>query len=157
MEELKRIPSVRKIAPAVDIMDLAEAEEKVYQLCTLWELYVDASYELARKSKLPLVEAAKACKIYGPYISDILQQVDAVTTTFAMENELKNLKDRGDFPMPKMTPQGIRIDSQHLAKKTLDAVDRELTKILKNIRESEERYKKEKEKTKLREHQVRAN
>ena len=40
---------------------------------------------------------------------------------------------------------------------TLDAVDRELTEILKNIRESEERYEKEKEKAKLREHQVRAN
>ena len=45
MEELKRIPSITKIVPAVDIMDLAECEEKIYQFCTLWELYVDASYE----------------------------------------------------------------------------------------------------------------
>ena len=157
MEELKRIPSIRKIAPAADIMDLAEAEEKIYQLCTLWELYVDASYELARKSKLPLTEAAKACKIYRSYISDILQKVDVVITIFAMENELRNLKGRGHFPIPKMTSQGIRIESQHLAKKTLDAVDRELTEILKNIRESEERYEKEKEEAKLREHQARAN
>ena len=88
MEELKRIPSIRKIPPAVDIMDLTEAEEKVYQISTLWELYVDASYELARKSKLPPAETARACKIYGPYINDILQQVDAVITIFAMENEL---------------------------------------------------------------------
>ena len=155
MEELMRIPSIRKIAPAADIMDLAEAEQKVYQLCTLWELYVDASYELASKSKLPPAEAAKACKIYGPYISDILQQVDAVITIFAMENELRNLKARGHFPIPKIIPQGIRIDSQHLAKKTLDAVDRELTEILTNIRESKEKYEKEQEEIKLREQQAR--
>ena len=84
LEELKRIPSIRKIAPAADIMDFVEAREKVYQLCTLWELYVDASYELARKSKLPMV-----------------------ITIFAMENELRNLKGRGHFPIPKITQQGI--------------------------------------------------
>ena len=113
MEELKRMPSIRKIAPAADIIDLTEAEEKVYTLCTLWELYVDASYELARKSKLPPTEAAKACRIYWLYINDILQQVDVVITIFAMENELRILKGRGHFPIPKMTPQNIRIDSQH--------------------------------------------
>ena len=157
MEEFKRIPSIRKIAPAADIMDLAEAEEKVYQLCTLWELYVDALYELARKSKLPPAEAAKACKIYRPYISDILQKVDAVITIFAMGNELRILKGRGHFRIPKITPQGITIDSKHQAKKTLDAVNRELTEILKSIRESEEKYEKEQEEAKLREQQARVN
>ena len=147
MEALTRIPSIKKVAPAADTMDLAEIEEKIYQLCTLWGLYVDASYELARKSKLPLTEAAKACRIYGLYISDILQQVDVVITIFTMENELRILKGRGHFPIPKMTPQDTKIDSQHLAKKTLDAADRELTEILQNIRESEERYEKEKERT----------
>ena len=139
MEKLKRIPSIRKIAPAADIMDLAEAEKKVYQLCTL---YVNASYELARKSKLPPVEAAKACKIYRLYISDILQQVDAVITIFAMENELRNLKGRGYFPIPKITPQGIRVDSQQLAKAS--------GKVRKST-------KKEKDEAKLREQQARAN
>ena len=157
MDKLKRIPSFRKIAPAVDIMDLVECEDKIYQFCTLWELYVDASYELARKSKLPPAEAAKACKIYGPYISDILQQVDAVMTVFVMENELRNLKDRRHFPIPKITPQGTRIDNPHQAKKTLDAVNEELTQILKSIRESGEKYKKEKEEARLREQQARAN
>ena len=106
-------------------MDLMEIEEKVYQFCTLWELYVDASYILARKSKLSPAEAAKACKIYGPYISDILQKVDMVMTIFAMGNELRNLKDRGLFPIPKITPHGIRIDNPQ--KKPLDTVNGELT------------------------------
>ena len=137
-------------------MDLAEVEEKVYQFCTLWELYADASYERARKSKLSPAEAAKACKIYGLY-SDILQQVDAVMTIFTMKNELRNLKDRGHFPIRKITPHGIRIDNPHQAKKTLDAVDGKLTQILKSIRKSEEKYEKEKDKARLREQQARAN
>ena len=157
MEELRRIPSIRKTAQVADIMDLVEIEEKVYQFCTLWELYVDASYELVRKSKLSPAEAAKACKIYGSYISDILQQVDAVMTIFTMENELRNLKDRGHFPIPKITPHGIRIDNPQQAKRILDAVDGELTQILKSIRESEEKYEKEKEEARLREQQARAN
>ena len=69
-----------------------------------------------------------------------------------MENELRNLKGRGHFPIPKITPQGVRIDSQHQARKTLDAADRELTEILKNIRESEKKYE-EKEEARLREQQ----
>ena len=74
-----------------------------------------------------------------------------------MENKFRNLKGRGHFPIPKITPQGVRIDSQHQAKKTLDAVNRELTEILKNIRESEEKYEKEKEEARLREQQARVN
>ena len=84
MDELKRIPLT---AAAADIMDLQEIEEKVDQYCKLWELYTDASYELTRKSKSSPTEATKACKIYKPYIHDILQQVDAVMTIFAMEKE----------------------------------------------------------------------
>ena len=56
------------------------------------------------------MEAAKACKIYKPYIHDILQEVDALITIFAMETELRNLKGQGHFPTPKITPHGIRID-----------------------------------------------
>ena len=107
MEELKRIPSIRKIAPAADIMDPEEAEDKIYQLCTLWELCIDTSHELARKSKLPPAEAAKACRVYGPCINDILQQAEVVITIFAMGNELRYMKGRGHFPIPKITPQGI--------------------------------------------------
>ena len=138
-------------------MDLMEIEEKVYQFCTLWELCVDASYDLVRKSKLSPAEAAQACKIYGPYISNILHQVDTIMTIFAMDNELRNMKDRGNFPIPKITPHGIRIDNPQQARKTLDAADGELTQILKSIRESEERYEKEKEEARLREQQARAN
>ena len=78
-------------------------------------------------------------------------------TIFAMEKELRKLKDRGHFPIPKITQHGIRIDNRQQAKKTLDAVKVELTRILKSIRESEGKYEKEKEEARLREQQARAN
>ena len=154
MEELKRISLVRKMAVAADIMDLQEIEEKVDQYCELWELYTDASLELARKSKSSPTEAAKACKIYKLYICDILQQVDAVMTIFAMETELRNLKGRGHFPTPKITPHGIRVDNLHDARKPLDAVDEELAQILNITRESERIHLKEKEEARIREEQA---
>ena len=63
-DELKRIPLIRKRAPTADIMDMKEIEEKIGQYCQLW---VQASCELTRRSKISQDEAAKACKVYGPY------------------------------------------------------------------------------------------
>ena len=157
MEELKRIPLVRKTAAAADIMDLQEIEEKIDQYCKLWELYADASYELARKTKSSPTEATKACKIYEPYIHDILQEVDTVMTIFAMDKELRNLKGRGHLPIPKITQHSIRIDNTQHARKTLEAVDDELVQILNIVRESERKHEKEIEEARLREQQARAN
>ena len=67
-EELRRIPLIRKTAAAADIMDITEVEEKLGQYCQLWELYSEVSYKLTRRSKLSQEKAAKACKVYGPYI-----------------------------------------------------------------------------------------
>ena len=78
-------------------------------------------------------------------------------TIFAMENELRNLKGRGHFPIPKITPHGIRIDNPQQAKKTLEVVDDKLVQILKGLRETETKYEKEKEEVRLREQQARAN
>ena len=103
------------------------------------------------------MEVAKACKIYEPYIRDILQQVDTVMTIFAMEKELRILKGRSHFPIPKITPHGMRIDNPQHARKTLDAVDEELVQILNIIRNSERNYEIEKKEARLREQQARAN
>ena len=72
MEELERIPLVKKIAAPADIMDLEEVECKSCQYCQLWKLYAEISVELKRKSKLSRESAVTACKVYGSYISDIL-------------------------------------------------------------------------------------
>ena len=80
---------------------------------------VDTSCELTAKSKISQQEVARACKVYGPCICDILEQVDAVMTLFVMEKELKG---KGHFPIPKITPKGARIKNPHHVRKTLEAV-----------------------------------
>ena len=72
MEELERIPLIKKIAAPADIMDLEVVEHKICQYCQLWILYAGISVKLKRKSKLSRESAVTACKVYGSYISDIL-------------------------------------------------------------------------------------
>lgn len=113
-------------------MDIVEIEEKMNQYCQLWELYVEASCELTRESKLSPTEAAKVCKVYKPYICNILQQVNAVIIIFVMEKELRNLKGRGHFPIPTITPHGTRIENPQQVRKTLESVDEESREIQNN-------------------------
>ena len=122
---------VRKIAAPADIMDLEEVKYKICRYCQLWKLYAEISVELKRKSKLSWESTVTACKVYGSYISDILQQVDEVMKLFAMEKELRIIKNRGHFPVPVITPQGIKIETIQDKKKVLDAVDTEIMEIIK--------------------------
>ena len=71
-EKLERIPSVKKLAGPADVMDREEAEYKISQYCQLWTMYADNSVELKRKSELSQESAVAACKVYIPYISDIV-------------------------------------------------------------------------------------
>ena len=103
IDELKRTPLVKKKAPTAETMDWEEIEEKMKQYCQLWVLYTQTSCELPRRSKISQEEAAKACKVYGPYIRDVLQQADEVMTIFIMEKELRNIEGRGHFPIPTIT------------------------------------------------------
>ena len=63
---------MKKKAPTAETMDLEEIEEKMKQYCQLWVLYAQASCKLTRRSKISQEEAVKACKVYGPYIRDVL-------------------------------------------------------------------------------------
>ena len=135
-------------------MDVDEIEDKIRQYCQLWKLYAENS-ELKRKSKLSREKTVTACKVYGLYISDILQQVDEVMKLFAMEKELKIIKNRGYFPVPEITPQGTKIKSTKDIDKVLEAVDKEVVEMITAVRESELNYKKEKEEARNKEQQVR--
>ena len=100
MEELELI---KKIAPT-DTMDLEEVKHKIYyQYLQLWILYTEISVALKRKSRLSRESTVTAFKVYRPYISDILRQVDEVIKLFSMEKELRVIKNRGHFPVPKIT------------------------------------------------------
>ena len=116
-DELTRVPLIRKRAPMADTMDLEEIEEKIQQYCQLWDLYAKASCELSKRSKISQEEAANACKVLGPYIRDIMQQFEEWNTIFAMERELRAIKNRGHFPIPT-SPQGTKIENPQQAKKS---------------------------------------
>ena len=81
-----------------------------------------------------------ACKVYRPYISDILRQVDEVMKIFAIEKELRRIKNRGHFLVPLITPQGNKIETSHDKNKVLEAVDEEITGMLNDVKQSEENY-----------------
>ena len=72
-----------------------------------------------------------------------------------MEEELRIIKNRGHFPVPVITPQGIKIETLQDKKKVLDAVDMEITEVIKAVRESQENYEREQEEAKSRDQQLR--
>ena len=121
---------IKKIAGPADVMDREEAESKILQYGQLWQLYAEISVELKKKSELSQESAVAACKVYGPYISDILWQVDEVMKIFAMEKELRRIKNIGHFLVPLITPQGNKIETSHDKDKVLEAVDEEITEML---------------------------
>ena len=155
MKELEKIPLIRKIAAPADIMELEEIEDKIHQSCKLWKLYAETSVKLKRKSNLSQQDAVTACKVYGLYISDVLQQVDKVMKLFAMEKELRIIKNRGQLPVSTITPQGTKIKNTKDIDKVLEEVDEEVVEMIAAVRESNLHYKKEKAEAKNKEQQVR--
>ena len=136
--------------------DREEAESKILQYSQLWQLYAEISVELKKKSELSQESAVAACKVYGPYMSDILQKVDKVMKIFAMEKELRRIKNRGHFLVPLITPQGNKIETSHDKDKVLEAVDEEITKMLNAMKQSEENYEREQERARIRDEQLRS-
>ena len=57
--------------------------------------------------------------------------------------------------MPQITPQGIKIKTLQDKQKVLDAVDTEITEIIKAVRESEENYEREQDESKSKDQQLR--
>ena len=74
-------------------------------------MYADNSVELRRKSELSQESAVAACRVYVPYISNIVRQLDKVMKIFAIEKELRTIKNRGYFPVPQITPQDHKIET----------------------------------------------
>ena len=156
-EKLKIVPLIQETKAAADIMDIREMEENLGQYGQLCLLYAEASCELTRRSKLSQEEAIWACKVYEPYIRDVLQQADMAIAIFVMEKELRGLKGRGHFPIPTTTPYGVRVETTHHINKFLEAVDEEIVHIVTTIRESDREYEKEKERARIRDQQTQAS
>ena len=71
-EKLERMPMIKKIAGPADVMDREEAVSKILQYVQLRQFYAEISVELKKKSELSQENVVAACKVYGPYTSDIL-------------------------------------------------------------------------------------
>ena len=154
-ERLKRIPSEKKLAGPTDIMPV-EAEYKVRQYCHLWTMYADSSVELKKKSELSQESTVAACKMYVPYISDIERQIEEVPKIFAIEKEVRLIKNRGYFPAPYLAPRECKIETIQDKKALIKEIDDVAVEMLTAIRESEEKYKKEQEQARIREEQLRS-
>ena len=155
-ERLERIPSVRKLVGPADVMPREEAEDKVRQYHNLWTMYADSSVELKKKSELSQKSAVAACKMYVPYISDITRQIEEVVKIFAMEKELRSIKNRGYFPVPQLSPRECKIetiqDKEILTKEIAEVA----LEMFNAIKESDENYKREQEQARIRDEQLRS-
>ena len=74
---------------------------------------------------------------------------------FAREKELRIVKNRGHFPIPTIMPQSTKIETTHNLDKALEAVDEEVTEMIKAVRQSEESHEREQEQAKNRDEQLR--
>ena len=156
VERLERIPSVKKLAGPADVMPRQEAEYKVRQYCHLWTMYADSSVELKKKSELSQESTVAACKMYVPYISDIIRRIEEVVKIFAMEKELRLIKNRGYFPVPQLAPENCKIETIQDREALLTEIDEIVVEMLNAIKESEENYKRDQEQARIRDEQLRS-
>ena len=63
------------------------------------------------KEKVRTFTGKRSCSMQVPYISDIIRQLDEVMKIFAIEKELRTIKNRGYFPVPHITPQDSKIET----------------------------------------------
>ena len=154
-ESLERIPNIKKLAGPADTMSLEETEQKIPQFCHLWQLYADTSVELKKKSELSQDSAVAACRVYVPYMSDITRQLEEVRKIFAIEKEVRTIKNRGYFPVPHINPQEEKIETAKDKDKILERIDELATAMIQAARQSEENLAREQEQARAREEQLR--
>ena len=154
-ESLERIPNIKKLAGPADTMSLEKTEQKIRQFCHLWQLYADTSVELKKKSELSQDSAVAACRVYVPYMADITRQLEEVRKIFAIEKEVRTIKNRGYFPVPHISPQEEKIETAKDKDKILERIDEVATAMIKAARQSEENLAREQEQARARDEQLR--
>ena len=155
-ESLETIPNIKKLAGPADTMSLEETEQKIRQFCHLWQLYADTSVELKKKSELSQDSAVAACRVYVPYMSDIMRQLEEVRKIFAIEKEVRTIKNRGYFPVPHINPQEEKIETAKDKDRILERIDEIATATIQAARQSEENFAREQEQARARDEQLRS-
>ena len=74
---------------------------------------------------------------------------------FAMEKELRIIKNRGHFLIPTITPHDTKIETMQDQDKALEEVDVEVTEMIKAVKQSEENYERGQEQAKNKDEQLR--
>ena len=155
-ESLERIPNIKKLAGPADTMSLEETEQKIHQFCHLWQLYADTSVELKKKSELLQDSAVAACRVYIPYMSDIMRQLEEVRKIFTIEKEVRTIKNRGYFPVPHINPQEEKIETAKDKDRILERIDEIAMAMIQAARQSEENLTREQEQARARDEQHRS-
>ena len=155
-ESLERIPNIKKLAGPADTMGLEETEQKICQFCHLWQLYADTSVELKKKSELSQDSTVAACRVYVPYMSDITRQLEEVRKIFAIEKEVRTIKNRGYFPVPHINPQEEKIETAKDRDKMLERIDEIAMAMIQAARQSEENLAREQDQARARDEQLRS-
>ena len=111
---------------------------------------------MKRKSELSQESAVAACKVYVPYISDIIHQIDEVVKIFAMEKELRLIKKRGYFPVPQLASKECKIKTAQDKNELMKEIDEVATEMMNAVRQSEENHVREQEQARIRDEQLRS-
>ena len=75
--------------------------------------------------------------MYVPYISNITCQIEEVVKIFAMEKELRLIKNRGYFPVPQLAPRECKIETiqdKEILIKEIDEIAVEMMTAIEKVR-----------------------
>ena len=75
---------------------------------------------------------------------------------FAMERELRLIKNRGYFPVPQIMPKETKIKTAHDKNELMKDIDEVATAMLNAVKRSEENYIREREQIRARDEQLRS-
>ena len=75
---------------------------------------------------------------------------------FAMERELRLIKNRGYFPVPQITPQDTKMETTHDKNELMKDIDEVATAMLNAVKQCEENYTREREQVRARDKQLRS-
>ena len=89
-------------------------------------------------------------------MSDIMRQLEEVRKIFAIEKELRTIKNRGYFPVPHINPQEEKIETAKDKDKILERIDEIATAMIQAARQSEENFAREQEQARVRDEQLRS-
>ena len=90
-----------------------------------------------------------------PYMADITRQLEEVRKIFAIEKEVRTIKNRGYFPVPHINPQEEKIETAKDKDKILERIDELAMAMIQAARQSEENLAREQEQARARDEQLR--